>query len=103
MKLIFNLALVIIFTMSTPFLVLSQSQKPNMLMKRSFDIKQPSLMILKAFKELKRHHKEALLVQELIREEKEEKEEKRWKIVNERLMPLTWGNSFMRDFYTGRY
>ena len=25
------------------------------------------------------------------------------KIINERLMPLTRGNSFMRDFYSGRY
>ena len=30
-------------------------------------------------------------------------EEKRRKIINQHLMPLTRGNSFMRDFYSGRY
>ena len=30
-------------------------------------------------------------------------EEKRRRIINEKLMPLTKGNSFMRDFYTERY
>jgi hypothetical protein len=30
-------------------------------------------------------------------------EEKVRKIINEHLMPLTRGNSFMRDFYSGRY
>ena len=32
-----------------------------------------------------------------------QEEEKRRKIINENLMPLTKGNSFMKDFYTGRY
>lgn len=30
-------------------------------------------------------------------------EEKRLKILNERLMPLTRGNGFLKDFYTGRF
>jgi hypothetical protein len=34
---------------------------------------------------------------------KQKEEEKFRKIVNERLMPLTRGNKFMRDFYSGRY
>ena len=108
MKLIFTLTFVFIFTMNssqsyTPFLVLSQNQKPKMQMERSFGINQPSLMILKAFKEMKLNHKETLLIQEIIKEEKEVEEEKRRKIINQLLMPLTRGNSFMRDFYSGRY
>jgi hypothetical protein len=34
---------------------------------------------------------------------KQKEEEKFRQIVNERLMPLTRGNKFMRDFYSGRY
>ena len=32
-----------------------------------------------------------------------EQEEKRRKIMMDHLMPLTRGNSFMKDFYSGRY
>ena len=108
MKLIFNLAFVFIFTINSsqfnmPFLVLSQSEKPNMLMEKSYGINQPSLMILKAFKEMNRNHKETLLIQEIIKKEKEAEEEKRREIIKQLLMPLTRGNSFMRDFYSGRY
>ena len=39
----------------------------------------------------------------LRKQKEEEKEENRRKILNEHLMPLTRGNSFMRDFYAGRY
>ena len=35
--------------------------------------------------------------------DREQEEEKRRKILNEHLMPLTRGNSFMKDFYSGRY
>ncbi len=34
---------------------------------------------------------------------KRQEEEKFRKILNERLMPFTSGNGFMRDFYTGRF
>ncbi len=34
---------------------------------------------------------------------KRKEEEKARKIINEHLMPLTRGNTFMRDFYSGRY
>ncbi len=34
---------------------------------------------------------------------KQKGEDKFRQIVNERLMPLTRGNKFMRDFYSGRY
>ena len=34
---------------------------------------------------------------------REEEESRRRKILNDHLMPLTRGNSFMRDFYSGRY
>ena len=34
---------------------------------------------------------------------KNNEEEKRRKIINQHLMPLTRGNSFMRDFYAGRF
>jgi hypothetical protein len=48
----------------------------------------------------------AQMMKEKQREEdilKQKEEEKFRQIVNERLMPLTRGNSFMRDFYSGRY
>ncbi len=38
---------------------------------------------------------------ELMKKEKEEEE--LLKLINERIWPLTRGNSFMRDFYSGRY
>ena len=44
---------------------------------------------------------EKLKSDELTKKEKEE--EKLFKIVNERIWPLTRGNNFMRDFYSGRY
>jgi hypothetical protein len=108
MNLIFNLAFFFIFTMNTsqfylPFPVFSQNQKPKMLMESSHGINQPSLMILKALKEMKWNHKETLSIQEIIKKEKENEEEKRREIINQLLMPLTRGNSFMRDFYSGRY
>ena len=34
---------------------------------------------------------------------KHKEEEKVRKIINDHLIPLTRGNSFMRDFYSGRY
>ena len=34
---------------------------------------------------------------------KEKEEEELLKLINERIWPLTRGNSFMRDFYSGRY
>ena len=34
---------------------------------------------------------------------KQKEEDQFRQIVNERLMPLTRGNKFMRDFYSGRY
>jgi len=56
----------------------------------------------------KKIQKQRLTMQEKLRKQKEEEEEKareakRRKIINQYLMPLTKGNSFMRDFYTGRY
>ena len=47
------------------------------------------------------HLKKKKLRQEEILKHKEE--EKFRKIVNEHLMPLTRGISFMRDFFSGRY
>ena len=34
---------------------------------------------------------------------RQEEENKTRKVINEHLMPLTKGNGFMRDFYSGRY
>ena len=60
-------------------------------------------------------HKEKLRMIEKMRKQEEENarkqqelkqieyENNRRLILNERLMPLTRGNSFMRDFYSGRY
>ena len=42
---------------------------------------------------------EKLRNDELVKKEKEEL----LKLINERIWPLTRGNSFMRDFYSGRY
>jgi len=47
--------------------------------------------------EIERKQKE----KELMREQK--RKERVRKIINEHLMPLTKGNSFMKDFYSGRY
>jgi len=59
-------------------------------------------------KEIVRHlRREMRKIDELKRQEemmkKMREEEKVRKIINNYLMPLTKGNSFMRDFYAGRY
>ena len=85
--------------------VLLHKPKLSTLILRSFGIAPPSLTYLDTFRELKRLQKqnERIRSEELMRKEEEEKETKFRKIVNERLMPLTRGNKFMRDFYSGRY
>ena len=44
---------------------------------------------------------EKLRNDELVKKEKEKEE--LLKLINERIWPLTRGNRFMRDFYSGRY
>ena len=44
---------------------------------------------------------EKLRNDELVKKEKEKEE--LLKLINERIWPLTRGNSIMRDFYSGRY
>ena len=77
----------------------SHMRKLNFLNMRSFGIKD-SHKYLKMQKDLLQKQKEKLR-QELLLQEREE--EKRRNILNERLMPLTKGNGYMKDFYSGRY
>ena len=56
----------------------------------------------------KQFQKEKFERQEKLRKMEEENirkqdEEKSLKVYNERLMPLTRGNGFLKDFYTGRF
>ena len=51
--------------------------------------------------QVNRQHQEKIRKKEELMRKQEE--EKRHKIINQHLMPLTRGNSFMRDFYAGRY
>ena len=58
---------------------------------RPFGMRRTKLENLKVFE---KYNKQFLL--------KEQAEFKRRKIINEHLMPLTRGNKFMKDFYSGR-
>ena len=79
----------------------SHMRKLNFLKMRSFGIKDSSIIDYSIIlKNILQKQKEKLK-QELLLQEQEQ--EKRRNILNERLMPHTKGNGFMKDFYSGRY
>ena len=90
------IVLTLLFFNSKQVKNLSGSSKWNKLMMGRFDIGLPNIGRINRQKVLQETQKK----QENLREEEETM---RRKILNERLMPLTRGNSFMRDFYSGRY
>ena len=77
----------------------SQNSKFNMIMLRSFGIGPIKLFDL-IEKEIK---EEKLMREEKLRKQQVEIEEKQRKKMMKLVIPLTRGNSFMRDFYSGRY
>ena len=111
MKITFNLTAVFIFVFmmfavhysSSSHIMIPQNQNLNILMMRTFGIGPLSFINKQLSKEIqRREQKKQMKIDEMVRE-REEIEEKRRKIINEHLMPLTNGNIFMRDFYSGRY
>ncbi len=88
-------AFFIIFTIAS-----SKNPRIDKLMMRTFGIGPQSLMNLPVYKNIGRHYKNKIANEILLRDQEELK---RRKIVNDYLMPLTRGNSFMMDFYSGRY
>ena len=85
----------IIFTMA-----LSKNPRIDKLMMRTFGIGPQSLKNFPVYKSIDRLYKNKIAKEILLRDQEEFK---RRKIVNDYLMPLTRGNRFMMDFYSGRY
>jgi hypothetical protein len=75
------------------------NRKPTMLKSR-IGLDKSHLEKLKFFREIA-HIREKLKNDELM--EKEKAKEELLKVNKERILPLTRGNNFMRDFYSGRY
>jgi hypothetical protein len=81
----------------------AHSKSTRMFAFRSFG--SPNYQLTDLIREISRRNMEQMKKEKQEQEEilKQKEEEKFRKIVNERLMPLTRGNKFMRDFYSGRY
>ena len=111
MKLALNSTAVLVFA-ATMFaidysssldIMMPQNQNLNILMMKTFGVGPLSFINKQLSKEIqRRQQKNQMKYDEMVRK-REKEEEKRRKIINERLMPLTNGNIFMRDFYSGRY
>ena len=100
MKLILYLLLIVLYTTLFSRHVESINRKisPNLrlLMMRTFSIKSRGSLEMVLTKQLEEIRRKKIL-------QEEEEETKARKIINDHLMPLTKGNSFMKDFYSGRY
>jgi hypothetical protein len=73
---------------------------PLLSMIRSFGIGQTSTVKAEATRFIFQLYKTKLAIEKKIQELKEAELRK---LTNERLMPLMHGNSFMKDFYSGRF
>ena len=117
MKLIFLLTLVVLFSLKQIKTWSFDPKQYGIMMKNGYEVNTENVEELKVFlirierelrkekfrrieKMRKQEQENALKQQEL---KQIEYENNRRRILNGRLMPLTRGNSFMRDFYTGRY
>ena len=99
LKLVFILA-IMIFSLKQVVSFSKNSQLDKLTM-QTFGFGPKASMKLLLFELVERELREkALRKHEKMREQEEEN---RRKIINERLMPMTKWNSFMRDFYSGRY
>ncbi len=105
MKLILNVAfiliMVLLFLEYSALPTLSQIPKLKIAPIKLFGIGPTILVNSHLYRSIHRKQKERRLRNEEFLREREE--EKRRKILNEHLMPLTKGNTFMKDFYSGRF
>jgi len=94
MKFNFNLIVILILTINFSQQAKNKVSNPksNILIMKNFLDEQHQAL---------REEERKQMANELIREQEKEKIVR--KIINDYLMPLTRGNSFMKDFYSGRY